>query len=101
MLSMLSPEEVRARIVAALPGAHVEVTDLTGTPTTTRRSSWRRSSPGARASSNTSSSTARSARSVGGEIHALALKTMTPDAWEPRHEEMEELNERRNDDPER
>ncbi|HEY2512683.1 MAG TPA: BolA/IbaG family iron-sulfur metabolism protein, partial [Polyangiaceae bacterium] len=27
----LSPEDVRTRIALALPGAHVEVTDLTGT----------------------------------------------------------------------
>jgi stress-induced morphogen len=77
----LSPSEVRARIVLALPGAHVEITDLTGTsdhyealvvaPQFIGRSRIEQHKLvyGALGSA------------VGNEIHALALKTHTPEAW--------------------
>jgi acid stress-induced BolA-like protein IbaG/YrbA len=77
----MTPDEVRAQIVAAMPGAHVEVTDLTGTadhyealvvaPQFAGRSriEQHRLVYGALGAS------------VGNEIHALALKTFSPEAW--------------------
>jgi stress-induced morphogen len=78
---MIDPEEVRTRLVAGLPGAEVEVTDLTGT----------RDHYQARVVSSLfeGKSPIEQHRLVygalgdamQGAIHALALKTYTPAAW--------------------
>jgi acid stress-induced BolA-like protein IbaG/YrbA len=77
----LTADEVRSKILEALPGSHVEVKDLTGTSDHYE----------ALVVSEQFAGTSRIAQhqlvyralgsAVGNEIHALALKTMTPDAW--------------------
>jgi stress-induced morphogen len=77
----MTRDELKAHILAAMPEAHVEVTDLTGTadhyealvvaPQFAGRSriEQHRLVYGALGAS------------VGTEIHALALKTFSPEAW--------------------
>ena len=77
----LSADEIRARLLAAFPGSHVEVKDLTGTsdhyealivaPQFAGRS---------RIDQHKLVYDALGAV-VGREIHALALRTLAPDDW--------------------
>lgn len=78
---MMPADEVRSRILRALPGSHVEIGDLTGTsdyfdaivvaPQFAGLSRIEQHQMVYRALGET----------VGREIHALALKTFTPEAW--------------------
>ncbi len=79
--AVLSPEEVRARIQAALPGSHVEVTDLTGTQDHYEALVVAPQFAGASRIAQHQLVYRALGEVVGREIHALALKTMTPEAW--------------------
>ena len=75
---MPSPEEIKQRIEASIPGAHAEVEDYTGGGDHFRATVTARRLTDAAASSSTASSTRCSSSEIGGAIHALALKTQTP-----------------------
>ena len=77
---MPTTDELKQRIEAAIPGASAEVEDLTGggdhfratvVVARVRRAEPHRAAPPA--------STTSSAREIGGPIHALSLKTQTPE----------------------
>jgi stress-induced morphogen len=78
---MIDPEEVKSRLVAALPGADVEVVDLTGT-----RDHYQARVVSALFEGKSPIEQHRLvygalAEAMQGAIHALALKTYTPKAW--------------------
>jgi len=79
--TVLSPDEVRARIQAALPGSHVEVTDLTGTQDHYEALVVAPQFAGVTRIAQHQLVYRALGEVVGREIHALALKTMTPEAW--------------------
>jgi stress-induced morphogen len=81
MTAVLSPEEVRERIEAALPGSHVEITDLTGTNDHYEALVVAPQFAGVPRIAQHQLVYRALGEVVGREIHALALKTMTPDAW--------------------
>jgi stress-induced morphogen len=76
----LSADEVRARIVAALPGAHVEVNDLTGTSDHYEARVVAPQFAGRTRIEQHKLVYGALGAAVGGEIHALALKTRAPEA---------------------
>jgi stress-induced morphogen len=74
-------EEVRARILAALPGASVEVTDLTGTSDHFEAVVVAPQFEGRSRIEQHKLVYGALGAAVGREIHALALRTHTPEAW--------------------
>ena len=80
-MTTLSPDEIRARIVGALPGAHVEVTDLTGTSDHYEALVVAPQFAGRSRIEQHKLVYGALGAVVGREIHALALKTHTPEAW--------------------
>jgi len=74
----LSPEEVRSRILAALPGASVEVTDLTGTSDHYEAVVTAPQFAGRSRIDQHKLVYGALGDAVGREIHALALRTQTP-----------------------
>jgi stress-induced morphogen len=79
----LSPEDVRARIARALPGSHVEITDLTGTSDHYEALVVAPQFAGLSRIAQHQLVYGALGSAVGDEIHALALRTLTPDAWAP------------------
>jgi stress-induced morphogen len=77
----LSPDDVRVRILAALPGAHVEITDLTGTSDHYEALVVAPQFAGRSRIEQHKLVYGALGGAVGNEIHALALKTHTPEAW--------------------
>jgi stress-induced morphogen len=77
----LSSDDVRVRILAALPGAHVEVTDLTGTSDHYEALVVAPQFAGRSRIEQHKLVYGALGAAVGKEIHALALKTHTPEAW--------------------
>ena len=77
----LSPDDVRAKILAALPGARVEVTDLTGTSDHYEALVVAAQFAGRTRIEQHKLVYGALGAAVGNEIHALALKTHTPEAW--------------------
>jgi stress-induced morphogen len=77
----LSPDEVRVRILAALPGAHVEITDLTGTSDHYEALVVAPQFSGRSRIEQHKLVYGALGALVGREIHALALKTHTPEGW--------------------
>jgi stress-induced morphogen len=77
----MTADEVRARILAAIPGAHVEVTDLTGTADHYEALVVAPQFVGRSRIEQHKLVYGALGTSVGNEIHALALKTLSPDAW--------------------
>ena len=80
-MAVLSPDEVRARILGALPDSHVEVKDLTGTSDHYEALVVAPQFAGASRIAQHQIVYRALGETVGREIHALALRTMTPEAW--------------------
>ena len=78
---LFSVDEVRRRILAALPGADVVVSDLTGTSDHFEALVVAPQFEGRTRIEQHKLVYGALGESVGKEIHALALKTFTPDAW--------------------
>jgi stress-induced morphogen len=76
-----SADEVRDRIMTALPGAHVEVTDLTGTSDHYEALIVAPQFAGRSRIEQHRLVYGALGQAVGQEIHALALRTLTPEAW--------------------
>jgi stress-induced morphogen len=76
-----SPERLRDVIAQALPGAHVEVTDLTGTSDHYEALVVAPQFSGRSRIEQHKLVYGALGQAVGNEIHALALKTLTPEAW--------------------
>jgi stress-induced morphogen len=74
-------EDVRARIQAALPGSHVEITDLTGTSDHYEALVVASQFAGRSRIEQHQMVYGALGAAVGREIHALALRTVTPEAW--------------------
>lgn len=77
----LTPDDVRIRIVTALPGAHVEITDLTGTSDHYEALVVAPHFEGRSRIEQHQMVYGALGGAVGREIHALALRTLTPSAW--------------------
>ncbi len=77
----VSPEDVRARILEALPGASVEITDLTGTSDHYEAVVVAPQFAGRSRIEQHKLVYGALGAAVGREIHALALRTHTPEAW--------------------
>jgi stress-induced morphogen len=81
-MALLSPDDVRKRILTALPGSHVEVTDLTGTSDHYEALVVAPQFEGASRIAQHQLVYRALGDAVGREVHALALKTMTPETWQ-------------------
>ncbi len=79
MNATLTPDELRARIEAALPGSRVEVTDLTGTHDHYEAHIVAPQFAGVTRIAQHQLVYRALGEVVGREVHALALKTMAPD----------------------
>jgi stress-induced morphogen len=88
-MAVLSPDDVRKRILTALPGSHVEVTDLTGTSDHYEALVVAPQFVGASRIAQHQLVYRALGDAVGREVHALALKTMTPEAWQAKKEKSE------------
>jgi stress-induced morphogen len=75
---MPSPEDIRQRIEAALPGSEVEVLDTTGTADHFQATVTARAFEGLSRVEQHRLVYAALGDDVGGAIHALALKTQLP-----------------------
>jgi stress-induced morphogen len=75
---MPSPEEIKQRIEAAIPGARVEVEDYTGTSDHFRASVVAEAFAGLSRIEQHRLVYGALGQDVGGAIHALTLKTTTP-----------------------
>jgi stress-induced morphogen len=79
---MLEPEEVKNLLLAGFPGADIELVDLTGT----KDHYQARIVSGAFSGKSLIEQHQLVYRALGaamsGPIHALALKTFTPEAWQ-------------------
>ncbi|MFZ5470150.1 MAG: BolA family protein [Myxococcota bacterium] len=83
---MLDPELIRARIVAALPGADVEVKDLTGTGDHFEARVVSEAFAGrSMVEQHQAVYAPLSDLLQSGVLHALALKTYSPEQWNRRH----------------
>ena len=80
----LSPDEVRAQVLAALPGSYVEVKDLTGTSDHYEALVVAPQFEGRSRIDQHKLVYGALGAAVGREIHALALRTFTPEAWRAR-----------------
>jgi stress-induced morphogen len=78
----MTADEVRARILASLPEAHVEVKDLTGTSDHYEALVVAPQFAGRSRIEQHKLVYGALGSSVGGEIHALALRTLSPEAWQ-------------------
>jgi stress-induced morphogen len=74
-------DELKERIRVAIPGAHVEVTDLTGTADHYQALVVAPEFAGLSRIEQHRRVYGALGASMGGDIHALALKTFSPDAW--------------------
>jgi stress-induced morphogen len=77
---MPSPDSIQARLVAAFPDAHVEVTDLTGTQDHFQAVVVTRAFEGRSRVEQHQMVYAALGELMKGDIHALALTTRTPGA---------------------
>lgn len=78
---MVPPDVVRSTLLSAFPGAHVEVKDLTGTQDHFEALVVAREFEGKSRIEQHQMVYAPLKDLMAGPIHALALKTMTPDAY--------------------
>lgn len=78
---MINPDELRGVLLAGFPGAHVEVTDLTGTQDHYQALVVAREFDGKSRIEQHKMVYAVLGERMKADIHALALKTLTPDAW--------------------
>jgi acid stress-induced BolA-like protein IbaG/YrbA len=78
----MTPEEVRRRILASLPDAHVEVKDLTGTQDHYEALVVSAQFAGRSRIEQHKLVYGAIGAAMGGEVHALALKTLVPEAWQ-------------------
>jgi stress-induced morphogen len=78
---MIDPEEVKTRLVAALPGADVEVVDMTGTRDHYQARVVSTLFEGKSPIEQHRLVYGALGDAMQGAIHALALKTYTPAAW--------------------
>jgi stress-induced morphogen len=78
---MIEPEQVRALLVAAFPGAELEVVDLTGTKDHYQARIVAAAFEGRTMVEQHQLVYAALGAAMHGPIHALALKTYTPAAW--------------------
>jgi len=80
---MLNPREIEAKIAAALPGAHVEVVDTTGTGDHFQARVVSEAFAGKTLVEQHQMVYAPLQAEIGaGTLHALALSTYTPEQWE-------------------
>jgi acid stress-induced BolA-like protein IbaG/YrbA len=75
---MFSPEQIKSVVEKALPGAKAEVVDMTGTRDHYQLVVVSSAFEGKSSVERHRMVYATLGSAVGGEIHALALKTMTP-----------------------
>jgi stress-induced morphogen len=78
---MIDPEEVKTRLVTALPGAEVEVVDMTGTRDHYQARVVSTLFEGKSPIEQHRLVYGALGDAMQGAIHALALKTYTPAAW--------------------
>jgi stress-induced morphogen len=78
---MIAADEVKSRILAAFPGALVQVTDLTGTQDHYQAEVVSEAFVGCSPLERHRLVYAALGEAMSGPIHALALKTYTPEAW--------------------
>jgi len=78
---MIDPEEVKTRLVAALPGADVDVVDMTGTRDHYQARVVSKLFEGKSPIEQHRLVYGALGDAMQGAIHALALKTYTPAAW--------------------
>jgi acid stress-induced BolA-like protein IbaG/YrbA len=78
---MIPVDSLKGMILAAFPGAHVEVTDLTGTSDHFEALVVAREFEGKSRIEQHKMVYGSLGEHVGKAIHALALKTVTPEAW--------------------
>ncbi|MGO8995533.1 MAG: BolA family protein [Polyangiaceae bacterium] len=78
----MTADELRARILTALPGARVEITDLTGTSDHYEALVVAPQFAGRSRIEQHKLVYGALGAAVGNEIHALALKTLTPESQE-------------------
>ncbi|MEZ4226319.1 MAG: BolA family transcriptional regulator [Polyangiaceae bacterium] len=78
---MLAPEEVKQRIVQAFPDADVDLKDLTGTQDHYQARVVSTAFAGKSPVEQHQMVYAALGDAMTGPIHALALKTYTPEAW--------------------
>ncbi len=79
---MMEPEEVRSRLEAAFPDAEIELEDLTGTRDHYSARIVSKLFEGKTPVEQHQTVYAALGEAMGGPIHALALKTYTPEAWQ-------------------
>ncbi len=78
---MMEPEEVRRRLLLAFPEAEVDVEDLTGTRDHYRARVVSPAFAGKSPVEQHQMVYQALGEAMAGPIHALALKTYTPEAW--------------------
>lgn len=78
---MISPEEVHAQLACAFPGAEIEVVDLTGTRDHYQARVVSVAFTGKSPVEQHQLVYRALAGAMEGPIHALALRTYTPDSW--------------------
>jgi stress-induced morphogen len=81
---MMDPEAIRARLDAALPGAQIELEDLTGTRDHYSARVVSAAFEGKSLIEQHQLVYAALGEAMHGPIHALALQTYTPLAWQER-----------------
>ncbi len=79
---MMTPEEIRSRILEAMPDAQVEVQDLTGGGDHFQVTVVSSGFEGKSLLERHRLVNAALEEEMKGKIHALALKTYTPEQWE-------------------
>jgi stress-induced morphogen len=82
---MLAPEEVRRLILQAFPDAEIEVSDLTGTQDHYQARVVSRAFAGKSPVEQHQLVYAALGDAMSGPIHALALKTYTPESWQKKN----------------
>lgn len=78
---MMEPDDVRRRILEAFPGAEVDLEDLTGTKDHFRARVVSAAFEGKSPVEQHQMVYRALGEAMAGPIHALALKTYTPEAW--------------------
>ena len=78
---MIEPEQVRELIAQAFPGAEIEVTDLTGTKDHYQARVVSADFAGRTLVEQHQMVYRALGEAMHGPIHALALKTFTPESW--------------------
>ena len=79
---MMEPEEVRSRLEAAFPDADIELEDLTGTRDHYSARIVSKAFEGKTPVEQHQTVYQALGEAMKGHIHALALKTYTPEAWQ-------------------